>query len=86
MENMFLNVNNLSTRKRELYNLLIGTPIDILPGELANRMREINEFFGPVTSGEISIGRAAFKQDAVLRWIKYLDRGEEDIRWPKTHQ
>lgn len=84
-DSQLLNVNVLTTRKRELYNLLIGVPADllsVLPGELADRMKEIDKFFGPVTSGEISIAKAAFKQDAVVRWIVYLNLGEANIEWP----
>lgn len=76
----------LTTRGRELYNMLIGVPtslLSVLPGELVDRMREIDKFFGPVTSGEISIARAEFRQDAVVRWIMYLHLGEATIEWPK---
>lgn len=76
------NKSDLNTREQELYNLLISTPKELLPSELAERMDQIDTYIGQNNSQAAQIARAEFRQDAVARWIIASDDISIVIEWP----
>lgn len=62
-----------------------NTPLGRSSPELHARLKEIDDFIGPVTSGEILAAREELREDAFVSWI-LADEDPTKVEWVKLEK